>query len=250
MLSVDRSTGEGAWLVRYPPGVSLPPQMLSATEELFVLDGGMVLGDVRYELHDYAYLPAGYARGPLSAPSGAVVLTWFDREPRSVPTVPDGAVGPAIERLATVDLPWDRTGLEAQIEHLLYARKNLRLAHDGSCRTYLLGGMPHGVPSSRVARKERHPHAEEMFLVSGDMPCSLGIMKTGAYFFRPPDIWHGLDCSLSGFLMIMRTPGSNRTVSEWAETAEPVLLEPPYRPELPSGWASYRGTAPRLVPDY
>ncbi len=71
-------------------------------------------------------------------------------------------------------------------------------------------------------------------MIPGDMPCSRGIMREGAYFWRPPSIWHGADCSVNGFLMFMRTPGTNRTISEWADQGHAVHIDPPHRPILPA----------------
>jgi hypothetical protein len=93
--------------------------------------------------------------------------------------------------------------------------------------------MPQGFPASGSEPLERHPHFEEMFMIYGDMPCSRGIMRAGAYFWRPPGIWHGADCTVSGFLMLMRTPGTNVTVSEWCSKPHPVLLAPTFDPVLP-----------------
>lgn len=70
-------------------------------------------------------------------------------------------------------------------------------------------------------------------MIAGDMPCSLGIMRAGAYFWRPPMIWHGADCTVNGFLLFARTPGTNRTISEWADEPHPVTFEPEHRPKLP-----------------
>jgi hypothetical protein len=149
----------------------------------------------------------------------------------------------------TVEQPWDRVGLEGEIAHLQYARKNLRFAPDGKRRTYLLGGMPQGFPADG-SRLEKHPHAEEVFMIAGDMPCSLGVMKAGAYFYRPPEIEHGLDCSLGGFLFIMRTPGSNVTISKWSQELFPVSFTPHHAPELPANHPARGAPARSVYPEY
>jgi hypothetical protein len=255
-LSWTTSSTGGAWkqlsqdsddalsltaLVRLEPGEQAVIGAHGRSLELFVLKGGLRLGTTDLGLHGYAYRPAGAQQHMVDAPGGATVLVLTDP--------PAGPVDDAAITLDTLRLPWDRKGLESEIAHLNYARKNLRLAPDGGRRSYLLGGMPHGIPHDG-ARLERHPHAEEMFMISGDMPCSLGVMTAGAYFHRPPQIWHGLDATLSGFLIFMRTPGSNVTVSEWSDTLLPVRLDPDHAPALPSG-VSLSAHPPRpLVGDY
>jgi hypothetical protein len=252
-LSCDAENGEACVLLRYPRGWRREAEWLSAAEEFIVLDGSFMLGHTAYGLHDYAYLPSGYGRQAAHSRDGAVLLVWFDRRPEAIAAEQARELYREdwlIERIATLDRPWDRSGLDPNIGHLSYARKNLRFDPLGRCRTYLLGGMPHGVPSGWQARLERHPHAEEMFMLGGDMPCSLGVMKAGAYFYRPAGIWHGLDWSLHGFLTIMRTPGSNSTVSEWEPTLRAVSVEPEYRPVLAAEVEPYRGRAPHLAPEY
>ncbi|MBY0303875.1 MAG: hypothetical protein K2W86_01805 [Sphingomonas sp.] len=205
--------------------------------EIFVLSGSVTVSDTMVGLHGYIYL---HEPQVVHSASGAVLLVFLD--PRAAQD------DPAII-IDTIHQPWDRSGLEGEIAHLNYARKNLRFSPDGDRRTYLLGGMPHGHPQDG-SRLERHPHAEEMFLIAGDMPCSLGVMTAGAYFYRPPDIWHGLDCTVAGFLIIMRTPGSNATISQWTEDAQPVLIDPPYQPELPPGHVSFNASSRRPMVDY
>ena len=79
-------------------------------------------------------------------------------------------------------------------------------------------------------------------MVSGDMTCHVGIMRTGAYFWRPPEILHGLDCTRSGFLMFCRTPGSNKTISNWTTEKYPVSWSPEQRPVLPEALQSLGAT--------
>lgn len=233
ILSRDPA-GPTTRLLRLAPGATTTLTMGLAAE-VFVLTGTLSVSGQDLGYHGYAYLPVATS---ISSRTGATVLAFFDP--------PAGDNDPAIV-VDTIGQPWDRTGLEGEIAHLNYARKNLRFSPLGDRRTYLLGGMPHGFPSEG-AKLEKHPHAEEMFLIAGDMPCSLGVMTSGAYFYRPPDVWHGLDCTLSGFLMIMRTPGSNVTISRWSDDLLAVSYDPDHAPELPAG---HPPSPPRaLVPAY
>lgn len=240
-LLADGSGIESTRLVRVPPLWQGEWPSIAASEELFVLAGGLDFDGRPAPLHHYRYRPSAHAAVAASSSSGAVMLVFHD------PVLGD-VIDPPLA-IDTIVVPWDRTNLEGEIAHLNYARKNLRRAPNGRRRTYLLGGMPHGFPAAG-ARLERHPHDEEMFLIAGDMPCSLGVMVAGAYFYRPKGIWHGLDCTLNGFLMLMRTPGANETVSEWSEQMLPVRCDPQHRPHLPAGHAAVGAPPRRLVPDY
>lgn len=238
ILSVDSETGAATLLLRYPPGwAELGPSWCQADEEVFVLSGQLALNGREFRSHHYGYWPRGHVRRSLGAGvSGAVVLTCFSGKPAvehriaAAPVVDPAAL---VEWLDPFHLAWDQTAMDPHIGHLNAFRKNLRLAPDGSGRTYLLAGLPQGYPASGTEPLERHPHCEEMFLIAGDMPCSRGIMREGAYFWRPPMIWHGADCTVNGFLMFMRTPGTNQTISEWADEGYPVSFNPPHQPVAP-----------------
>jgi hypothetical protein len=239
VLSRDDDDGASSMLLRYPPSWCVQtPEPIAADEEFFVLRGRLSRDGTDYGLHDYAYLPAGHQAGLAAGPEGAIVMTYFSATPEPITNQAAAQVHDpdrVVSRIETLLLPWDRTNMDPHIDHLHPFRKNLRLAPDGSGRTYLLGGLPQGFPASGDEPLERHPHNEEMFMISGDMPCSRGVMRAGAYFWRPPGIWHGADCSVTGFLLLMRTPGVNATVSEWSDTPHTVRVDPPFDPALPPG---------------
>lgn len=260
-LSHDPQTGACTALLRWPPGRSVLPPALAADWELFVLRGTLRIGALGpLGTHYYAYLPAGLALdevvagdrvdaqrlpgGPVPGDGSAIVLAFLSQEP--LPGVP-GPQDPArrVGPLDTTALRWDSSGIDPNINHLNAARKNLRFAPEGDCRTYLLGGMPQGYPYGG-ASMERHPHVEEFFMVSGDMASHLGIMRAGAYFHRPPGIPHGRDCTRSGYLLFCRTPGANRTTTEWTAEKYDVAWNPEHQPVLPQEFAA-AGATP--IPD-
>ena len=228
-LSRDPADGAFTALVDVPPGEALAAaETLAASEEWFVLRGALDCGAFRLARHHYAYLPAGTTLGTLRSPEGARVLVFRNAPP---------AAG-AADGLMVVDapaMPWDATVLDPKLLHLRMSRKVLRAAVDGSCRTYLLAGLPHGRPADGRAGLERHPHAEEMFLLSGDLAGPQGVMHPGAYFYRPRDIVHGPHFSDLGFLMFMRNPGTNSIVTEWTAERLGLAETPPHAPILPPG---------------
>lgn len=238
LLSQDDTTGATTLLVRYPAGwTATSLEWCNVDEEFFVLLGEVVTNGRQYTRHHYAYWPSGFVRQNFKVgPEGATLVVMLSGRPQ-YSADPDPRmtcdVAALTEQVDPFRLIWDRTNMDANIAHLNAWRKNLRLSPNGKGRTYLLAGLPQGFPESGEEPLERHPHVEEMFMISGDMPCSLGIMRAGAYFWRPPEIWHGADCTVNGFLLLARTPGTNVTVSEWSERAHPVLFDPQYRPQLP-----------------
>jgi hypothetical protein len=239
ILSRDTETGAVSTLMKFPKGhLGAFALAQSATVELFVLCGAVDCGGHLFDTHFYGYLPAGSADTITRSAEGAVALCYFDRDP-SAPgglAVKSAAPQAGIECIDTTALRWENSNMDPEINHLHAHRKNLRLSPNGDCRTYLLGGLPQGFPYNGVSL-EQHPHVEEFFMVSGDLSFHVGTMRTGAYFWRPPHLLHGKDCTRSGFLLFCRTPGSNKTISTWTTERYPVTWTPAMRPILPPGYA-------------
>ena len=81
VLSVDYESGASTVMGRYPPGWSCSePEILRADEEMFVLDGDLVVNGVDYQSYGYAYLAAGHEPRAAAITNGAVVLTFFEGE--------------------------------------------------------------------------------------------------------------------------------------------------------------------------
>jgi hypothetical protein len=245
-LSEDDETGAVTALLKFGPGRSALPAQLQSDWELFVLAGAARLGALQLDLHRYCYLPRGFPLESLECDGELLLLSFFSSRPLAAAAgatgfAPSAAIGP----LDTIAMPWDRSGIDPNINHLNAARKNLRFAPEGNCRTYLLGGMPQGFPPTDTPL-ETHPHVEEFFMVSGDMSVHCGIMRAGAYFWRPPGIPHGRDCTRTGYLLFCRTPGSNRTISEWSRERYSVSFSPAHLPVLPE---SLRAAGAVPIPD-
>jgi hypothetical protein len=246
LLSRDPDNGAVTALLQVPAAAPVAmPAALGCAVEMFVLKGALRWGGLEFGTHHYGWIPALWPLGSIEATafSGrhgpAIVLVFIDAEPAAAAAPGAVAIDGLREHLVgpidSVALRWDDAGMDPNINHLNAARKNLRLAPQGDCRSYLLGGMPQGF-SYAGAALETHPHVEEFFMVSGDMACHVGTMRTGAYFHRPPGIPHGRDCTRTGFLLFCRTPGSNRTISHWTPEKFPVSWHPPHAPRLPPGF--------------
>lgn len=227
VLSLDNETGALSALLRYPAGWSDDrSHQLLVDEELFVLDGDLTIDGTRYTARTYAHLPGGLPRSLMSSSEGGVVLTFFSGEPEPVerePSFEDPRLVRFVDALAG---DWG-SGFHPRFPPGA-GRKWLRRDPVDGEETWILGTMP--LRSGR--RAEKHPVVEEMYLLSGELVGPLGVMRAGAYFWRPPQEWHGPFGSLTGNLMLFRTKGGPlSTVYEDEETG--FSWDPQHRPILP-----------------
>ncbi|MFV3076368.1 cupin domain-containing protein [Niveispirillum fermenti] len=244
-LNIDPDNGDGTVLRRYPAGSGRAPQPRAGLSlEFYVLDGEIAIDGRVLGAHAYGYRPAGTPALTWQTSAGALVLEIGEARP-----VPAGQDDPAI-LLDCLALPWDVSTYDPQLRHMHNARKVLRLGPGDSGRTFLLAGLPHGFPSTPDLPLERHPHGEEMFLIQGEMKSPQGVMRDGAYFYRPPGIWHGLHVSEFGFLMLMRSPGANKISTQWSEARHPVQYRPAFDPVLPEGAPAAWGRPHAARPTY
>jgi hypothetical protein len=240
LLSIDAETGATSMLVRYPAGWTDPePHWLDCDEELFMLAGDLRLGQVHHRAKTYAHLPAGYGRGDAASTHGAVVLTFFGGEPIRHA---DGA-GPRCDEARLVEYVDALSGEWGTGFHPLFppgaGRKFLRRdPYDGE-ETWVLGTMP--LRNGR--RPEKHPVVEEMFLLSGELIGHVGVMQAGAYFWRPPEEWHGPFGSQTGNLMLFRTKGGPLSTVYTDEEVE-FSWAPEHRPILPPEMLAYARPQP------
>jgi len=230
VLSQSPDSEACAFLARVPPGWRVSSSSQSGlAEEFFVLDGSIDIDGRVFSRHAYGFMPTGHDWSLKQSAGGATLILFrFDRSDV------DGGSGEPIA-LDSALMPWDVSLYDPKLIHLRLARKVLRLGPNDSGRTYLLTGLPHGRPDVESLQLELHPHAEEMFLISGELCAPEGLMVQGAYFYRPPGIPHGPHVSDLGFLMLMRNPGSNRVVTHWQEEQRPLPVDPVFNPGRPVG---------------
>ena len=230
LLSVDPSDGGCSLMIQYPPGWRRDrSEVLTADEEFFVVSGTLTIGDQVYGRYGYGHLPAGHHRHGMSSSEGAVVLTFFSAHPESR-EASSHAAGWQEERLvAHVDALAGEWGGNFHPQFPPGAgRKWLRRDPVTGDDTWILGTMP--IRSGR--RAEKHPVVEEMYLLSGELHGHLGVMRPGAYFWRPPEEWHGPFGSLTGNVLLFRTVGGPLT-TEYREEETEFSWFPPDRPILP-----------------
>jgi len=235
LLSSDRATSACTVIIRYPEGWSMADShYLKCDEELYVLDGSIKINELSYEKGDYAYLPAGFERTMMSSPSGCAVMTFYEGKHRAI-------VGAApeehcnadklIRKMQTAQIDWRGAGDET-IASPDVGLKVLRFDPDTGERTWIL---KIDVPSSQpfeINGVEKHPCVEETFLLEGDMSMTMGVMLTGSYFWRPPNIEHGPMGTRAGFLGLFRCKGGPLT-TEWAKSPARINWNAPFDPVMP-----------------
>lgn len=235
-LSVDADDGASSLLVRYPANWSLDnTSALSVDEEFLVLHGTLSIGEQVYGEKSYAHLPAGYARAPMASAEGAVVLSFLSGRPTRATAV---AFDPArlVRHLDAFTVPY--TGnFHPQFppgagRKILYEDP---ITHD---QTWLLGTLP----MRWAERAEVHPVIEEMYLLSGESHGNRGVMRPGAYFWRPPHIPHGPYGTLTGNLYFFRTKGGALS-THYVDAEQPFRWWPTYDPALPEELTAARGEA-------
>ncbi|HVB46694.1 MAG TPA: cupin domain-containing protein [Streptosporangiaceae bacterium] len=245
MLSLDDETGASTTLVRYPPGWHRDkPEHLLADEEFFVLAGSLTIGEQAYHELSYAFLPSGFLRPRAASAEGALVLAFYESEPRAA----GGAASAGMDESRLVRHIDALAGEWGGNFHPQFppgaGRKFLRQdPHDGE-QTWILGTMP-----LRFGRRpEKHPVVEEMFLLSGELVGPLGAMHAGCYFWRPPEEWHGPFGSKTGNVMLFRTKGGPLS-TVYTEDEVEFCWHPEHNPTLPESVAEaarqpYHGRPP------
>lgn len=239
-LSRDLNTGGCSAVIRYPPGWRREgPEHIDADEEIFVLDGALEINGIRHGFDSYAFLPAGYERQSMAAPGGAVVLSFFDKEPVLKPGEGECDRRRLVEQLDVLHMPWDMRLNDPKLAHLGISRKDLRIDSVTGERTFLSMILPHSEPPGSKGPQERHPVVEEAYMLSGSLTGPHGTMAAGSYFWRPPGIAHGPFGTRWGCVLLVRFLGGKH-VNEWSETEAPFDFAAPYAPVLPpelSAWA-------------
>ncbi|MCC5794020.1 MAG: DUF4437 domain-containing protein [Chromatiales bacterium] len=237
LLSLDRENGACSYLARLRPGWRQPAGALSATEELFVLEGSLQLGEHSLGPDFYTRVPAGAARPSAHSDQGALLLGFLDATPRQA----DVVAGLAARLIDTFQTPWGHEGMDPAYADLGMRWKILHHDED-SLDTSMLVLTPSqlGPPGLR-GPQERHDCIEEAFLISGDFLSPLGPMHAGGYFWRPPQVLHGPYASRHGNVCFIRTLG-DLLENNWSTHELTLDREAAVRPVVPAA------TYPALQP--
>jgi hypothetical protein len=237
VLSHDDETGAASLIVRYPVGFTAAPSAFNIDEEVLILEGGLKVGAQALDHLGFAHWPAGYRIGGISSPNGAIVLTFLSGLPKRLPEPAEYRPDRLVEKLDAYQVSY--TGNFHPKFPPGAGRKKLfedPVTHDTS---WLLGTLP--LRWSETA--EVHPTVEEMYLISGETHGNRGVMRPGAYFWRPAGAPHGPYGTVTGNLYFFRTKGGPLS-TDYVPPAESFQWWPKYNPVLPEQLAAYRGESP------
>jgi hypothetical protein len=244
-LSIDEETGASTCVVRYPEGWSQgSPQSVTADEEIFVLDGELQINGISYDRNSYAHLPAGYPRRDFKSEGGAVVLTFFGSRPDTGSAEGQYREDRLVERINAAGADWGNADIEAMgLTAIATGSRLLTLFSDPDTGeiTYLTGV----IPFRREAVPERHPVAQEFYILGGELAGNCGVMQAGAYCWRPPLVTHGPYGSPTGALILLRSIGGPLTTE--FDPPVPHTYNAAHNPVLPPNYVDL-GAAPLPSP--
>jgi len=238
VLSEDVEDGAASLLVRYPAGWTFPEGRRGADEEFLVLDGTLEIGETSFGHLCYAHWPAGYRAGPRRAPNGAIALTFFSGDPRK-PAPQRYVANRLVEHLDAYRVPV--TGNFHPEFPPGAGRKSLFTDPETKETSWILCTMP----IRWAERAELHDHVEEMYLISGESHGDRGVMRPGAYFWRPPQVAHGPYGTLTGNLYFFRSKGGP-LITNYVEPETPFHWWPEYKPALPEAMRAVAQEIPPL----
>lgn len=237
-LSEDGDSGALSALLRYPAGYRAPAGALAVDEEFLVLDGALEVGGRRFGPFAYAHWPGGFDAGERTSEEGAVVLSFYSAAPEAAPAT-DCEPARLVEYCDALEVPY--TG-NFHPEFPPGAGRKLLYTdpHTGEA-SWILGTLP----MRWAERSEVHPVVEEMYLLAGESHGDRGVMRPGAYFWRPGGIPHGPYGTLTGNLYFFRTRGGGLQ-TEYVDPRKPFRWWPEYDPALPESMQPYGGETERL----
>jgi uncharacterized protein DUF4437 len=237
VLSADTETGASSLLVRYPAGFAAAGAALAVDDEFLVLEGALHIGDRSYPELTFAHLPAGFKTGAWSSREGAIVLQFFSGAPvrAAQPFAYDERR--LVLHKSAFNVPY--TGNFHPEFPPGAGRKMLYQDPQTRDASWLLGTLP----LRWAERSEVHPTVEEMYLLGGEVHGNRGVMRPGAYFWRPPSVPHGPYGTQTGNLYLFRTKGGDLSTT-YVEPARPFRWWPEYDAVLPPELEAARGEVP------
>ena len=234
VLSRDSESGATSSVLRVPPGWR-GEGAIATDEEFLVLEGDVTINGQTLGPFGYAHVPKG-ASTTLSSTHGAIAVWFLDAVPSATPVGPFDPARRVV--LDAMSVPY--TGNFHPEFPGGAGRKWLFRDPAGGEETWLLGTMA----LRNAARPEVHPVVEEMFLLAGEVHGDRGIMRPGAYFWRPPGLAHGPFGTRTGNLYLFRTIGGPLATS-YIDSDRAFRWDPPYDPALPPELEFARGEVPR-----
>jgi hypothetical protein len=240
-LSHDEESKATTGIFRFPKDwFEKEAYWLDSEEEFFVLKGAIEINQIRYGEGYYGFLPVNYLRKTVKVFKETVILRFIDQSPEpkkyqygdAIPKIEKEA----IEGINTFEMCWDKGVHDKKLLHLDFGRKILRIDADTKAKSFLYMVSPQTRPDQWQGPREHHPTVEEAFCITGTLAGDRGVMRTGAYFWRPPEIPHGPYGSRTGCVMFIRFVGGEH-INHWSQENYPFKFDATYQPVLPERMA-------------
>jgi len=233
VLSIDNNTGACSMILKYPKNWCQKNSLsFNADHELLILEGSMSVNDKKFKPDTYSYMPTGYPHKDWHFEKETTILSFFSKKPVLGSNTTEFKDIP-IPHLYLHDQKWTSADIDPDLDFLRISHKILRHNKTTGDTTMILNCGAHSHPHNWEEAALAHPCVEEMFLLSGDIIAERGIMHAGAYFWRPPNIWHGPFGSRNGNVCLIRFLEGHH-VNNWGPEKLPFTLTPDYKPDLPN----------------
>ncbi len=241
LLSRDDETSAISTVLQLPAGWRRDAGALSVDEEIYVLEGCLAIDGAYCREHGYAFIPAGTVANEWTTSEGATLLC-FRSEP--MPSDRLGSDAVAKRTVPMVDLTqgswdgdFDRFGLGSMRDG---ARMRVLRQDPFSGETTYITAT---IAFRRGERAERHPIAQEFYMLAGELAGPVGTMQAGAYCIRPPMAKHAPYGSPTGALILFRGMGGEQKTF-WEDT-DPFVWHPQHQPILPERLKRFARPVPR-----
>lgn len=232
-LSNDNFTRASTNIIKYPAEFSINNQYhIKCDEEFFVLNGAISINNINYQAGDYGFFPAGFSRFNIRCKKETDILTFYEGNNKHIFSNDDVLYNKSklITKIETLNADWGKA-TDPKILAMGVKRLGLRLDPDNGETTWLLK-IEENVMDADYDNQEVHPVVEEVFVLSGEMHLPSGVLKKGAYFWRPPNISHGPVGTKKGAIGIFRSKGGPLT-TKWTKEKYPVQWNAKYSPSIP-----------------
>jgi hypothetical protein len=189
-LSKDEETGGRTALIKFDPGFRQAKATSEWPVDMYVLEGEMRCGALRFERDTFHYRPAGVEYGPIECPQGITRLV-FTADSKNIKSSREPVFIQDVKQMPQGIHPLDLEGTRGIWE------KILRQDPEGGIslmvhEVWEVGRQ--GLPKIQHA----HNHFEEAFVIRGEGDDYLGEVDghvhyvAGAYLCRPPnESFHG-----------------------------------------------------------
>ena len=220
-------SGDGSMshLVSAPGGWGVDePRRLSATTEIFVMEGSLSIGSHRLEHYSYLRIPAGTAVSGVEAGANGCRFLLFSTGLLEFEPAADGTEHSRLEPLSLHEMSWVASATPGVTPGLLH--KRLAEDEETGARTWIIGLIHWG---REISKWETHPCAEEVFFLEGAMangevfPDGTRMIpyEAGGYFYRPADIGHSGPGSGTDSYVIGLCRSSSAMAVDWHDNPPP-----------------------------